>query len=359
MPWQQIGKGGDRKRNLLLLTIVLFVGSSLSVIWHKQSITPSSVALPINAQPLTFPFTHADEHGSVVFIAPEHYNQKNLHELFLWRYRQWLKTRGSSDLRVFTDERSLNAYLEGRRKAARIHEYFKYPYAVRKLIDLRDRIWPTLPPAPTKRRWSSDAELSLAPSEPLLFGTEDKIDSRGFNVSYIFAPDLARPNIRKEVVLRGATWREGKYNVQTKEFPWQERKINWASYDIYNVEPRGRYHTFSITRQIRGQESPRIIFHILPGGEVPASTGGVKLLNDQVAYVYLGWRYSVTVDGGLTWHLWDAERELSGWNCCDAGLIKRVEMSPQGEGVLTLKSNSQRPDDVLLLRTRDFGQRWE
>lgn len=329
-------------RNFLLLAIVLLIGGSIPASCNKQSSVSTN-----NLQPPDFPFTLADDRGSLAFIAPEHYNQKNLQELFLWQYKKWLRKQAPPDLHVFTDQRLLDVYLEDRRKGFR-----EYPEQA--LIKS-----PTATPWYYPRREFFDAQLSLAPSEPMLFGTEDAIDSRGFNVAYIFAPDLTRPSIKKEVVLRGSTWREGKYNAHTQEFPWQEGKISWTTYDIYNVEPSGRYHTFNITRQINGRERTRIIFHILPGEEESNNTGRVKLLNDKVAYVCLGWRYSVTLDGGQTWHLWDVERDLLSWNCCDAGLIKDVQISTRGEGVMTLRPIPNGKNDSLLLRTQDFGEHWE
>ena len=161
------------------------------------------------------------------------------------------------------------------------------------------------------------------------------------------------------MILRGATWREGKYNVETQEFPWQPGKITLTTYDIYNVEPSGRYYTFTVPRKIGDYETTSIIFNILLEEAVPFNSNQVKILSDKIAYVYLGWMYSVTLDGGRAWHLWDAERNLPEWKCCDPGLLREVNISDQGNGIMTLRPDPTKPESLVYLRTNDFGKSWK
>ncbi len=35
----------------------------------------------------------------------------------------------------------------------------------------------------------------------------------------------------------------------------------------------------------------------------------VRFLSDQVGYVFMGWLYAVTTDGGHSWSLWDASKD--------------------------------------------------
>src|SRR5262249_1169731 len=252
------------------------------------------------------------------------------------------------DLIVFTEKDLLDAYLEDRKKPwweSEIPREYRTPP-------------PSPPPSLGSRRTFYDAKFSVDPSEPLL-GEEDDKYSRGFNVSYSFPPDLTRPHIYKTVVLRGSTWTQGKYNLQTREFPWRTGKITLTAYDIYNVEPASRYYTFTMTRNVDDQERARIIFNILPDEAVPLSTNLVNIISDKIAYVYLGWMYSVTLDGGKTWHLWDAERNLPGWDCCNPGLIQEINLSDQGSGVMTLRPDPNKPESQVSLHTDDFGQHWK
>jgi hypothetical protein len=54
----------------------------------------------------------------------------------------------------------------------------------------------------------------------------------------------------------------------------------------------------------------------------------VRLVNDQIGYVFMGWMYSVTTDAGATWKVWNAEDDLPGWQCCNYNLIQDVRVAP-------------------------------
>lgn len=331
------------KRSFVFVMVLIVLGSNLFSCYKRPSIKTPNLETP------KFPFTIMDERGSFIFVAPEYYSQKNLHDLFLWCYQKFLHEKGSGTVMVFTEKELLNAYLEVQTIS-------------RQNSDLPREYRKPLPPPPTSmgaRRTSFDAELSIVPSESSLDMIKgDDIHSRGHNVTYSFAPDLSQPEVKKEVVLRGATWREGKYNLQAYEFPWQPGKIILTAYDIYNVEPSGRYYTFTIPRKIGDYKAKSIVFNILLDQAVSLNPNQVKIFSDKVAYVYLGWMYSVTLDGGKSWHLWDAEKNLPEWTCCDSKLIKDVTISEQGVGTMALRPHPRNPETLIYLRTDDFGQHW-
>ena len=90
----------------------------------------------------------------------------------------------------------------------------------------------------------------------------------------------------------------------------------------------------------------------------PIPRDQVRFVNDRIGYVFMGWKYSVTTDGGATWSIWDATNDLPNWECCNYGLIKDVLIAPDGTGVMTLNPISQRRGEVPELHTKDFGQHW-
>lgn len=302
--------------------------------------------------PPDFPFIMENEKASVIFIEPEYYNQKNIHRLFLWHYKKGLNTRNASTIMLFTDKRLLDAY-----HIASLKKYTDWSY--REPLPIGSNPSPSPSPWYSSRLHYYDANYFIVPSESSIDPNkgEDR-SSRGYNVEYSFAPDLIKPNEIKKVVLRGATWREGKYNIETHEFPWAPGKITLEAYDIYNVEPKGRYYTFTVPRMIGDYRSTSIVFNILPDKPVEFNRKLVQIFNDRIAYVYLGWMYSVTLDGGRTWHLWDGERKLPEWECCDPGLIQEVSISDQGTGIMTLRPDPKKPESLIRLKTSDFGQHW-
>ncbi|MBK7597705.1 MAG: hypothetical protein IPJ07_03905 [Acidobacteria bacterium] len=159
---------------------------------------------------------------------------------------------------LFTDKRLLDAY-----NIASLEKYTDWSY--------REPLPIKVSPSPSPSPWHSsrlhyyDARLSIVPSESSLNPNQgDDRSSRGYNVVYSFAPDLIKPNEIKKVVLRGATWTEGNYNIETHEFPWSPGKITLQAYDIYNVEPKGRYYTFTVPRMIGDYRVPALFSTSFP-----------------------------------------------------------------------------------------------
>ena len=89
---------------------------------------------------------------------------------------------------------------------------------------------------------------------------------------------------------------------------------------------------------------------------VPREQG--RFVNDQIGYVFMGWQYGVTVDGGITWSVWNAERDLPGWQCCNYKLIQDVRIASDGSGTMRLNPIPQRAGEVPELHTKDHGRHW-
>lgn len=328
----------------ILSTVLVVLGIGCSGCHRKSTVKVLDTEAP------DFPFTFVDQRGSIVFIDPEFYNQQNLEKLFLWHYKKHLNTQGAPTMLVFTDKQLMYAYIEENKKPM---GWEPPPPELRTPS-------PFLTPKHT-RNVLFDAEFSQVPSESMLL-KEESYSSSGFNVVYFFAPDLTQPRVRKTVVLRGATWTQGKYDVELKELNWHTGQITVTAYNLYNTVPAGRYYTFGFKTKYQSFRGPaektRVIFNFRQEKAVPPPIDQVKIINESVAYVNMGWMYSVSLDSGQTWHWWDAERELPEWKCCDPGLIKDVSVSENGNGVMTLRLDPNKPENRVYLRTTDFGQHW-
>ncbi len=91
-------------------------------------------------------------------------------------------------------------------------------------------------------------------------------------------------------------------------------------------------------------------------GQIPREN--VRFVSDQVAYVFMGWMFAVTADGGATWSVWDAVKDLH-QGCANYSLIKDVDIAPDGAGVMSLNSDAPGCGDKLhQLQTRDYGKQW-
>jgi hypothetical protein len=82
----------------------------------------------------------------------------------------------------------------------------------------------------------------------------------------------------------------------------------------------------------------------------------IRFVGDQVGFVFMGWKYAVTTDAGTTWSVWDAQRDLPNWQCCNYALIAGVQINADGTGKMTLNSLADSPGEVPSLVTKDFGR---
>ncbi len=58
----------------------------------------------------------------------------------------------------------------------------------------------------------------------------------------------------------------------------------------------------------------------------PIPRDQLRFVNDRVGFVFMGWMYAVTSDGGDHWSVWDASNDLPNWRCCNYRLITDVQL---------------------------------
>jgi hypothetical protein len=118
----------------------------------------------------------------------------------------------------------------------------------------------------------------------------------------------------------------------------------------------GAYYVFQSARS--DSESWHEIMTFRHDDPNPIPRDQVRFLNDQVAFVFMGWMYAVTTDDGRSWSVWNAEKDLPKWDCCNYRLISTVNIDANGTGTMILSPIPQRQGEVPALRTKDFGQHW-
>lgn len=87
----------------------------------------------------------------------------------------------------------------------------------------------------------------------------------------------------------------------------------------------------------------------------PLPTNNIRAINEQTCFIFLGWTYLVTTDGGESWNKWDAPKYFSSPNCCKYFFIKEVVISTNGSGKMFLDSDADQPK---IIYTQDFGISW-
>lgn len=133
-------------------------------------------------------------------------------------------------------------------------------------------------------------------------------------------------------------------------------KVRVTSFEEEGSVVNGAYYMFESTSGDSNDWREIVIFRHDDQPKIPANQ--VRFVNDQVGYLFMGWIYAVTTDGGASWSVWDAKNDLSNWQCCDYGLIRDVSIGEDGVGKMRLKPISNRHGDAPELRTRDYGRHW-
>jgi hypothetical protein len=119
----------------------------------------------------------------------------------------------------------------------------------------------------------------------------------------------------------------------------------------------GAYYVFESAR-MRSNDW-REIMTFRHDDPVPIPREQIRFVSDQVSYLFMGWKYAVTTDGGVTWSVWTADRDLPNWECCNYALIRDVTIEKDGKGFMQLKPSQDRRGEVPELRTQDYGRHWD
>lgn len=133
-------------------------------------------------------------------------------------------------------------------------------------------------------------------------------------------------------------------------------RIRIVEYDEKGALLAGTYYLFESAKPNTDQWQKVMMFRHDDRVEIPRDQ--VRFVNEDVIFVFMGWVYAITTDRGISWSVWDASRDLQGWRCCNYGLIKNVDVRPDGTGTMTLSPIPGREGEVPELRTRDYGLHW-
>jgi hypothetical protein len=309
---------------VLILTLPTLVGGI--VYFSADNMHPVQLGFPFKLEETQ---DASSMWRATIILSPEYYSKANLDRLFLWYNKRHPEKKDELTVTVYTDPERLRRRIQNWRQvvAPRPNQPGNHP------ADHYDAIC-----------WRK--------GDGLLAGGGD-------NLWYVYSPDLKNPAQTKYVVLRGRDYFADKKIIESWETSNSNFKITIIAYELLmNVEPVGTYYTFSRVIPYKDDLSEEAILTIRQDEAVPIPREQIKFISDQVGYVFMGWLYSVTADGGKTWRQWDAETELTGWQCCDPKLIQNVNISSDGNGTMTLRPELRQPEKTLILRTQDYGQHW-
>ncbi len=149
--------------------------------------------------------------------------------------------------------------------------------------------------------------------------------------------------------------RRGKL-IESWELTGKTLKFRVEAYGERNSLVGGAYYDFRAAPV--SSENWQTIMTFRHDDPVPIPRENVRFVNEQVAYAFMGWKYVITTDCGKTWSLWNAEKDLPGWRCCNYELVNNVEVNPNGSGKMNMNPIRGRSGELPGLRTTDFGRHW-
>jgi hypothetical protein len=133
-------------------------------------------------------------------------------------------------------------------------------------------------------------------------------------------------------------------------------KIRVTSYEESGANVNGAYYRFESAAAGSNDWREIVTFRHDDRPRIPADQ--VRFVNDHIGYLFMGWVYAVTTDGGANWSVWNASRDLPNWQCCNYQLIRDVQLTIDGAGTMTLNPIPQRQGEVPQLHTQDYGRYW-
>ena len=133
-------------------------------------------------------------------------------------------------------------------------------------------------------------------------------------------------------------------------------KIRISEYEEKGALLNGAYYVFESAPL--NLDSWKHIMTFRHDDQVGIPKDKTRFVGEQIGYTFMGWVCAVTKDGGATWAVWDAKKDLADWQCCNYALIGDLSISQEGKGVMRLDPIRERTGEVPELRTTDYGQHW-
>jgi hypothetical protein len=85
----------------------------------------------------------------------------------------------------------------------------------------------------------------------------------------------------------------------------------------------------------------------------------IRFIGDSTGYIFMKWMFAVTTDAGKTWSVWNATTDVADWTWDKYGVIRDVQISADGSGLLLIQPLADPNRVDTRFRTADFGRHWK
>ncbi len=137
-----------------------------------------------------------------------------------------------------------------------------------------------------------------------------------------------------------------------EHFVTDSKAVRVVAYPEYGMLGGGQFF-FLVTRD--SGETWEEFMHFRHDDPVNPPCENIKSLNDQTFWAWMGWKLSITHDGGVTWQTWSPTDTWPDWQCCHYRLITNVDFQDSLRAYMQL--TPIRVPTAELYST-DGGQTW-
>jgi hypothetical protein len=123
--------------------------------------------------------------------------------------------------------------------------------------------------------------------------------------------------------------------------------------DSYLLPLWNAYHDY----YVRTSDSDRwkLIFTLIFDDPLKIPKKQIRKIDNQAVYVFIGWMYSVTTDGGKTWNTWNGNPKSAQFVGTGYGFIDDIIIDANGVGTMLIWNKDKK---IVNLVTNNFGRTW-
>jgi hypothetical protein len=129
-------------------------------------------------------------------------------------------------------------------------------------------------------------------------------------------------------------------------------------FETYNSDWQGKTMLRVFESSVNGTDNWQEITTFRHDDPISFPKENIKILNENIGYFFLGWKYGITTDGGKTWSVWNVTKDLPNCKCENYGLIENVLIEKNGKGKMYFNELGEARSGISYLVTEDFGKTW-
>ncbi len=265
--------------------------------------------------------------NATIILTKDNFSKENLERLFRWYSETHADRRDRITVNVYTDP-------------AKIQRRLMYT------------------PTQTDLKSEADKGPDLI-ADAIFFRLRASAASEGAGESEFFHydPSASGSVNQKSLVIKGTE----PFAKKTLVDSWQTTILGVdtriAGYELENVEPEGTYHSLECRDPDSGYWESIMSSVAVKGTDIaPITKNRIRIAGLDVIYVFLGSMFAMTDNKGVSWRVWDAERDIPCQERWTAAMIRDVQIEQKGVGIMEVQLAGQ--SDTIELHTSDFGAHW-